>query len=129
MIRIKSDHKLRGFAKYLAVDSHESPPGGRGKLIDTWTYDVPVELTEKAIALGGELLETTTDEREEIPIEDRVCIEMTWADNEALRGRLHRLLDLSDNGGRQPAPVRFTFNEIHTLTEEIRGILGMETSE
>ena len=65
------------------------------------------------------------DEREERPVEDHVRIAMSRADDEALRGKLNRLLDMSGNGGRRPGPMRFVFNEIHTLTEEIRAILRM----
>ena len=69
----------------------------------------------------------TTGERSEIPIEDRVCIEMSRADFEILQRKLNRLLALPDNSDRQPTPQRFAFNEIRTLTAEIQGILGMET--
>ena len=62
-IRIKSHKPIRGFKRYLALYECVSPKESPGKnMIETWTYDVPKELTEKAIALGGELLETSPKE-------------------------------------------------------------------
>lgn len=64
-----------------------------------------------------------------ITIDNYVCIGMTSADDEALRGKLDRLSDLSDDSCRQSGLTRHKFSEIHKLTEEIRGILGIGKSD
>ena len=51
--RILSSKPLRGLSKYRCVLGHTKPPQGRGPLIATYTYDVPVELVGKALQLGG----------------------------------------------------------------------------
>jgi len=56
-VRVKSETKLYGFKWYQYREDH--PRTGQGTFGEVYYYEIPDEKLEKALSLGGELIDAT----------------------------------------------------------------------